>query len=173
MNLHRSAGHGVAVASLALIDPVPFGAHLGLKREADVVEYAKHYDMLMHSVFRLVDREGAFLSAVQAGDLTTREALVFALREAVPSDSTCDEIVRIVGAPARSFFLFFGILATGLGFGEPDYPRRSRGVDAISIQTILASRAACPVESHFSLSLYALRPGSVNIWTRRWTGMRS
>ena len=88
------------MASLALIDPVPFGSQRGLKREADLVAYAQSYDNLMHNVFRVVDREGIFLSAVQAGDLTTREALAFALREAVPSDSTCEEIVRIVGAPA-------------------------------------------------------------------------
>lgn len=105
MNLHRLAGRGVAVASLALIDPVPFGSQRGLKREADLVEYAKNYDMLMHRVFRLVDREGVFLSAVQAGDLTTREALAVALREAVPSDSTCEEIVRIVGATVCIFSL--------------------------------------------------------------------
>ena len=146
------------MASLALIDPVPFGSQRGLKREADLVEYAKTYDFLMHDIFRVVDREGIFLSAVQAGDLTTREALAFALREAVPSDSTCEEIVRIVGAPARIFLLFFGVLATGLGFGETDYPRRRRGVDPI--QTTLASRAVCTVENHFSSSLYALRPGS-------------
>ena len=99
-NLHRLSGRGVVVASLALIDPVPFGSQRGLKREADLVAYAQSYDNLMHNVFRVVDREGIFLSAVQAGDLTTREALAFALREAVPSDSTCEEIVRIVGAPA-------------------------------------------------------------------------
>ena len=40
-NLHRLAGRGVAVTSLALIDPVPFGSQRGLKREADLVEYAK------------------------------------------------------------------------------------------------------------------------------------
>ena len=62
----------------------------------------------MHNVFRVVDREGIFLSAVQAGDLTTPEALAVALREAVPSDSTCEEIVRIVGAPAQIFLLNFG-----------------------------------------------------------------
>ena len=99
-NLHRLAGRGVAVPSLALIDPVPFGSQFAQKREADLVEYAKTYDGLMHDIFRVVDREGVFLSAVQAGDLTTREALAFALREAVPSDSTCEEIVRIVGASA-------------------------------------------------------------------------
>ena len=93
------------MASLALIDPVPFGSQRGLKREADLVEYAKHYDYLMHNVFRVVDREGIFLSAVHAGDLTTPEALAVALKEMVPSDSTCEEIVRIVFAPASEFRL--------------------------------------------------------------------
>ena len=86
--------------SLALIDPVPFGSQRAQRREADLVAYAKHYDYLMHNVFRVVDREGIFLSVVQAGDLTTPEALAVALKEAVPSDSTCEEIVRIVGASA-------------------------------------------------------------------------
>ena len=45
-------------------------------------------------------REGALLAAVQAGDVASPEALVLALREAVTSDSVCEEIVRIVSAPA-------------------------------------------------------------------------
>ena len=88
------------MASLALIDPVPFGSQFAQKREADLVAYANLYDFLMLNVFRVVELEGVFLSAVQAGDLTTPEALAVALREAVPSDSTCEEIVRIVCASA-------------------------------------------------------------------------